>query len=123
MRPGLILVVSFFVVFLGGFFVDRPLELSHIPKQGGKQLIRLQDSYLISSELNFGRLSNLKISIAEVIGLSIALNRTAVLPKLESCIKSTEDLGWSGITEFDQLYDSSAFSRATIVSSSFLDLG
>jgi len=79
------------------------------------------DRYLISSELSYGRFSNIKVSIAEVLGLSLALNRTAVLPKLDPCftggnIKQNDD------AYFDQLFDVSAFSRVSVVSSSGLDL-
>jgi hypothetical protein len=73
-----------------------------------------QDRYIILSELSFGRMSNLKISVAEVIGLSLALNRTAVFPKFETCMLKTE--------EFDLLFDPSRFCQASIVSSSGLDL-
>ena len=46
-----------------------------------------------------------------------------MFPKLESCIKPTEeDLGWSGVIEFDQLYDASAFSHASVFSSSGFDM-
>lgn len=109
-----------FLIFFGGFFVESPGR--SLQTQNDQNRFFLLDKFLISSELNFGRLSNLKISIAEIIGLSIALNRTAVLPKLESCIKPTEDLGWSGITDFEILFDASAFSRASVVSSSGFDL-
>jgi len=107
------------IFFGGGIYIETSMS---IPNQECRKSILLKKRYLISSELNYGRLSNLKISIAEVIGLSIALNRTAVLPKLDSCILSSEDLGWSGVTEFDQLFDASSFSRASIVSSSGFDL-
>ena len=43
------------------------------------------DRYIISSAVYYGRISNAKISISEVIGLALALNRTAVIPKLEEC--------------------------------------
>jgi hypothetical protein len=78
----------------------------------------LHDHYIILSELSFGRLSNLKISIAEVIGLSIALNRTAIIPKLETCT----DEKWSSFMDFHQLFDISAFSRASVISYSGIDL-
>jgi hypothetical protein len=79
----------------------------------------LHDHYIISSELSFGRISNLKISIAEVIGLSIALNRTAIFPKLETCIDENRS---GSYMDFNQLFDSSAFSRASVISYSGIDL-
>lgn len=124
MRPAHILIFSLSLFFSGEVFekilTQNSLKRSTLTQE--RQVRRLLDRYLISSELNYGRLSNLKISITEIIGLSIALNRTAVLPRLESCIQPTEDLGWSSVTEFDQLFDISAFSRASIVSSSGFDL-
>ena len=76
--------------------------------------------FLISSRISYGRLSNMKISITEIIGLSMALNRTAVLPKLESCI--SEDVS-EDVNEvfFDDLFDTSAFSRVSIISTSSFD--
>ena len=93
------------------FKQKRASPVALFPKS---QQRRLHERYLISSDLSFGRLSNTKISLAEVIGLSLVLNRTAVLPRLESCMLKTE--------EFEQLFDSSSFSRASVLSSSGLDL-
>jgi hypothetical protein len=88
------------------------------------QLLLLRKSFihnqrfLISSRISYGRLSNMKISITEIIGLSMALNRTAVLPKLESCF--SEDVTDNEVF-FDDLFDTSAFSRVSIISTSFFD--
>lgn len=118
-----ILLFLFLFLFWGVFVEFIPTKSRiHFKLLEESSQRQLPNRYLISSELNYGRLSNLKISITEVIGLSLALNMTAILPNLESCIKPTEDLGWSGIIEIDQLFDTSAFSRASVVSSSGLDL-
>jgi len=75
--------------------------------------IRRQGKYIISSSLSFGRLSNLKMSLAEVIGLSLALNRTAIIPSFDICDPKVS---------VDQLFSVSDFSRASIISTSSLDL-
>jgi len=111
-------LVSSFV----GVDVCKPLLIHQIGISTDIHQPRIRDTYLISSELSYGRLSNLKISITEIIGLSLLLNRTAVLPKLESCIKKSEENELIGKAEFDQLFDASAFSHASVVSSSGLDL-
>lgn len=74
------------------------------------------DRYLISSELSYGRLSNLKISLTEILGLSLALKRTAILPMFESCYKI------DGSVEFNQLFDATSLSRVTFLSGSGVDL-
>jgi hypothetical protein len=76
---------------------------------------------LISSELYLGRFSNIKISILEVIGLSLALNRTAVIPVFNNC-KNSDGVRSSDDSYFDQLFDASLFSRASVVSTSGIDL-
>jgi len=61
----------------------------------------------------------MKISMAEVIGLALSLNRTAVLPVFENCADPNEAYF---PPSFDQLFDSSSFSRASVISKSDIDL-
>jgi len=115
------------IIFVGGFVgvnVRKPFfhDKTKTLNKRKQHQPRIRDTYLISSELSYGRLSNLKISISEIIGLSLILNRTAVLPKLESCIVKSEENKLSGSADFDQLFDTSSFSHASVVSSSGLDL-
>jgi hypothetical protein len=105
------------------FFIESTLKRSVLTSsENQRKSAILHDRYLISSELSFGRLSNMKISIAEVIGLSLALNRTAMLPVLQNC-KSGGGEGLNHDTYFEHLFDASALSRATVLSSSGIDLG
>jgi hypothetical protein len=85
-----------------------------------KQSSTIRDQYIISSTLSFGRLSNLKISIAEIIGLSLALNRTAIFPDLQSC-RIGGGLEFNDDIYFEQLFDSSGFTRASVMSKSGID--
>jgi hypothetical protein len=70
----------------------------------------LEQKYLVSSGIYYGRISNARISLAELLGLALALNRTAVAPKLDECGSDGMD------SSVDALFDASAFSRATLVS-------
>jgi len=76
------------------------------------------DRYIISSAVYYGRISNAKISVAEVIGLALALNRTAVIPKLEECHNIFDGIDDAHV---DQLFDLSLFSRASVVSKAGFD--
>jgi hypothetical protein len=76
------------------------------------------DRYIISSAVYYGRISNAKISISEVIGLALALNRTAVIPKLEECHNIFDGIDDAHI---DQLFDLSLFSRASVISRAGFD--
>ena len=76
------------------------------------------DRYIISSAVYYGRISNAKISVAEVIGLALALNRTAVIPKLEECHNIFDGIDDAHI---DQLFDLSLFSRASVISRAGFD--
>ena len=75
---------------------------------------KVLNHYIISSEFPaFGRLSNMKTSAIEVIGMALALNRTAILPKFESCLTHPNtvpqvDNGMKGFNDdssFEQLFD------------------
>ena len=70
----------------------------------------LEQKYLVSSGIYYGRISNARISLAELLGLALALNRTAVAPKLDECGSDGMD------SSVDALFDASAFSRASLVS-------
>jgi hypothetical protein len=68
------------------------------------------DRFLISAAIYFGRISNAKSSLVEVVALALATNRTAVLPKLEEC-------GADGVeASVDALFDPAGFARASVLS-------
>jgi len=95
-------------------------------------LAPLNEKFIISSELpEFGRLSNMKMSIAEVIGLALVLNRSALLPRFDSCmyhpntVKHKEDTHFTILNDdssFEQLFDSSSFSHVSVMSYSGINL-
>jgi hypothetical protein len=118
-------LLVFFFLYLTSILTVNPTSytISYLSplSLANKQRDALFDRYLISSELSLGRFSNLKISISELIGLSLVLNRTAILPKFEQCMNGG-GIGMNDEVYFDQLFDSSTFSRASVVSTSGIDL-
>ena len=76
----------------------------------------LRRRYLISSAIYYGRISNAKLSLAELLGLARALNRTAVVPKLDECGSDGAD------SSFDVLFDATALSREGALSLASFDV-
>ena len=70
-------------------------------------------SYLVSSAINYGRVSNAKNSLFELLGLARALGRRAIVPKLDAC-------GADGVdSSFDSLFDTSMLSSEALSLGSF----
>ena len=85
-----------------------PLMLTSLPP--------LRHRYLISSAINYGRISNAKLSLVELLGLARALNRTAIVPKLDACGSDGAD------SSFDVLFDATALSHEGALSLSSFDV-
>ncbi len=87
----------------GGGFLSSSTALAPAPPF-------LHDRVLVSASIYYGRISNAKISLVEILALALASNRTAVIPKLEEC-------GADGVeASFDALFDPAAFGRIAAVS-------
>jgi len=110
-KLNLLIFVVFFFLYLSSLQTVNPRSptISYLSplSLANRQRAYLFDRYLISSELSLGRFSNLKISISELLGLSLVLNRTAILPKFEQCMNS-EGIEMNDDIYFDQLFDSFA---------------
>lgn len=89
-----------------------------IEQKGTKSLPRrrivsaqpFHNQFLISSSVYFGRISNAKISVTELVGLGIALNRTVIIPKIEECGADGNE------ANFDTLFDITAFGSTSVLS-------
>lgn len=99
------------------FFLSPPASplLSTLPP-ALSSLPPLRHRYLISSAIDYGRLSNAKLSLTELLGLARALNRTAVVPKLSACGEDGAD------SSFDVLFDATALSHEGVLSLASFDL-
>ena len=104
-------------------FHDRPFMFifGHRPRQRNLVLYsrdsskRLRTSFvpkgfLISSRISFGRLSNMKLSLQDLLGLAYALNRTAVVPDFEfACGADMNE------NSFDALFDTKVFTTSQLL--------
>lgn len=101
------------VIFGGAKRQKRLQTVGHTNQH--RDEIEYFDKFLISSSIYFGRISNAKLSLVELVGLSLLLNRTLVVPKLEECGADGVEAG------FDTLFDPTGWSRASVISAGSFD--
>ena len=67
--------------------------------------------YLVAAAIDYGRFSNARASLAELVALAVALNRTAVAPPLECCRETSKAAA--------ALFDTGAFAAPTLSAHAF----
>ena len=106
-HPFTILVAIGLVLFFSPFEIVREFT-TYQPRRHSPQHARrvFSGRYLLTSAIGYGRLSNAKLSVTELLGLSLALNRTAVIPPIDSCTQTS--------TDFLSLFDAAALPVAAV---------
>ena len=67
--------------------------------------------YLVSAAIDYGRFSNARASLVELVALAVALNRTAIVPPLECCRETSKTAA--------ALFDTTAFAAPTLSAHAF----